>query len=350
MQSNTTEHQLEPIDAVITWVDGSAVKHRQKRQRYMAMESLPLHENASNPHRWMCNDEILYCIRSIENHAPWIGKIWIVVDEEGPDLSSLSESIRAKVHLAYHAEIFNGFTQVLPTFNSLAIESMLWRIDGLSERFMYFNDDVFLTAPLNPTDIFDGLTPILRGKWVDYSGLLISTEIRNDPAKFHYFMQINAAQIIGFPATELFSAAHVVHPFRRSKMAELFARYPDKFLNNIKYRFRNLDQFFPQGLHNHACIRDKEAKVSTTDDHLHISSGHGKGQPPADTLALLTRATEPEIKFLCVNDLPQLVEIIPNAEEWIAQAIGGFPALAKNTTIERLCLQSEESATNLAEA
>uniref|UniRef100_A6W231 Capsular polysaccharide phosphotransferase SacB n=1 Tax=Marinomonas sp. (strain MWYL1) TaxID=400668 RepID=A6W231_MARMS len=342
MLSNTTELQLDPIDAVITWVDGNAVKHRQKRQKYMAMESLPLHENASNPHRWMCNDEILYCIQSIENHAPWIGKIWIVVDEEGPDLSSLSESIRAKVHLAYHAEIFDGFTHVLPTFNSLAIESMLWRIEGLSERFMYFNDDVFLTAPLMPTDVFDGLTPVLRGKWVDYSGLFNSTETRDDPAKFHYFMQINAAKIFGFPATELFSSAHVVHPFRRSKMAELFVKYPDKFLNNIKYRFRNLKQFFPQGLHNHACIMDKEAKINTSGDHLHISSGYGKGLPPADTLAILNRATDPSIKFLCVNDLPQLVEIIPNAAEWIAQAIGGFPALmTENTTIERLCQQSE---------
>jgi hypothetical protein len=141
-----------------------------------------------------------------------------------------------------------------------------------------------------------------------------------------------------------------VHPFRRSKMAELFVLYPDYFLSNIKYRFRNLEQFLPQGLHNHACIRDKEAKFSTTDDHLHITSGQGKGQPPADTLALLTRATDPDIKFLCVNDFPQLVEIIPNAGEWIAQAIGGFPVRAKNTTIERLCLQSEDAAINLAKA
>lgn len=350
MLSNATKLQLEPIDAVITWVDGSAAKHRQKRQEYMAMESLPLHENASNPHRWRCNDEILYCIQSIENHATWIGKIWVVIDEEGPDLSSLSEHIRDKVHLVYHSEIFEGFTQVLPTFNSLTIESMLWRIKGLSERFIYFNDDVFLAAPLKPTDIFDGLTPVLRGEWADYSGLLNRPETRDDPAKFHCFMQINAAQIVGFPATELFSAAHVVHPFRRSKMAELFALYPDVFLNNIKYRFRNLAQFFPQGLHNHACIRDKEAKISLKDDHLHISSGQGKGQPPADTLALLTRATDPDIKFLCVNDLPQLVEIIPNAGELIAQAIGGFSECANNTTNVDFFPASEETLLGLEKA
>ncbi|UTV98999.1 Stealth CR1 domain-containing protein [Marinomonas rhizomae] len=343
MLSNTTELKLEPIDAVITWVDGSDAKHRQKRQKYMAMESLPLNENASNPHRWMCNDEILYCIQSIENHAPWIGKIWIVVDDKGPDLSGLSESIRNKVHLAYHAEIFAGFTHVLPTFNSLAIESMLWRIEGLSERFIYFNDDVFLAAPLKPTDVFDGLAPVLRGKWADFSERISGSEARIDPAKFHYFMQVNAAKMLGFSASELYSAAHVVHPFRRSKMAELFARFPDCFVNNIQYRFRNLEQFFPQGLHNHACIMDKEAKINTSDDHLHISSGYGKGQPPADTLAILQRATDPDIKFLCVNDLPQLIEVIPNAAEWVAQAIGGFSGRVKNTTMDMSCLKTDET-------
>ncbi|MBR7887590.1 Stealth CR1 domain-containing protein [Marinomonas sp. A79] len=325
MQSNVIKSQPDPIDAVITWVDGSTSSHRQKRQEYMALEAEPLHENASNPHRWVCSDEVLYCLQSIENNAPWIRNIWLVVDEEGPDLSSLSDNIRAKVQLVYHSEIFAGFTQVLPTFNSLTIESMLWRIEGLSERFVYFNDDVFLTAPLTPSDLFDDHRPILRGKWVDYSDVLSNATARKDPAKFHQFMQIQAAEMVGFPPHKLFSSAHVVHPFLRSKMAEMFDRHRDAFIDNIQYRFRNLAQFLPQGLHNHACIRDQEAVISTAEDCLHIVSGQGKGQPAEETLALLIKATDPNIKFLCVNDLPQLIDIIPDAEEIIAQAIGGFP-------------------------
>ncbi|MCB5161480.1 Stealth CR1 domain-containing protein [Marinomonas algarum] len=325
MLSNAIDDQFGPIDAVITWVDGSDEQHRLKRQYYMALEAEPLHENASNPHRWVCSDEVLYCLQSIENHAPWVGTIWIVVDEVGPDLSCLSEALRAKVRLVYHVDLFAGFTEVLPTFNSLTIESMLWRIEGLSERFLYFNDDVFLAAPLHPSDVFEGLTPVLRGRWADFSQVLEDSEARVDPARFHHFMQIQAAAILGYPANALFSAAHVVHPFRRSKMAELFARYPDVFLNNIQYRFRNLAQFLPQGLHNHACLQDQEAVILTKKDHLHIVSGQGKGLPVAETLALLDRAADPDIKFLCVNDLPQLVELIPDAEERIAQVVGGFP-------------------------
>jgi len=322
--SHSPDYSDEPIDAVITWVDGSTDDHRRKRHKYMAEASLALHENAINPHRWVCSDEILYCLQSIQNHAPWTRKIWIVVDGETPDLSSLSDDIRAKVEFAYHQDIFDGFTEVLPTFNSLAIESMLWRIEGLSERFMYFNDDVFLTAPLNSTDVFQGLTPVLRGKWVDRSDLLRSPKMRDDPAKFNHFMQMNAAKIIGFEANRLFSAAHVVHPFRRSKMATLFEKYPEHFMNNITHRFRDLSQFLPQGLHNHACIAEGDTVISVLDDHLHIISGQGNGRSTAETWVLLQRAHDPDIKFLCVNDLPQLEALIPQARDWLDLAIGGF--------------------------
>jgi hypothetical protein len=42
----------------------------------------------------------------------------------------------------------------LPTFNSHVIESALHNIDGLSEHYIYFNDDVLLTRPSAPQDFF----------------------------------------------------------------------------------------------------------------------------------------------------------------------------------------------------
>ena len=101
----------------------------------------------------------------------------------------------------------------------------------------------------------------------------------------------------------------------------------DTFIENIKYRFRDLRQFSPQSLHNHACIAAEKAVVHTENDHLHIESGQGIGRPPAETTALLQKARNPEIKFLCVNDLPQLEMVVPQAREWLRGVIGGFPAL-----------------------
>lgn len=321
---NSLSTYTDPIDAVITWVDGNTPFHQRERAKYMAEIFAPLHENARNPHRWHNSDEILYCLQSIETFAPWTRKIWIVIDTELPDLSSLSDQLQAKVQFVFHRDIFGEFGAVLPTFNSVTIESMIWRVEGLSERFMYFNDDVFLSAPLNPTDVFQGFRPVLRGKWVDYSALQTNPQTRDDPAKFNHFMQINAARMAGFNAKRLFDSAHVVHPMNRSVMADLFDTKRDDFIENIKYRFRDLRQFSPQSLHNHACIAAEQAVVHAQDDYIHIVSGHGVGHPKEETLALLQKANSPEIKFLCVNDLPQLETVIPQARVMLQSLVGGI--------------------------
>lgn len=318
-----------PIDAVITWVNGASASHLRARRRYMAEAGRPLHENAINPHRWNSADEILYCLHSIESFAPWTRKIWIVVDGERPDLSELSEALRAKIGFAYHREIFGGFGEALPTFNSLAIESLLWRIEGLAERFMYFNDDVFLTAPLLPCDVFEGGGPVLRGKWVDCRERLARPDAARDPALFHMFMQVNAAAMAGFGVERVFSAAHVVHPMCRSVMADLFERHEAAFAENVRHRFRDLGQFLPQGLHNHACIAAGRARVLEGRDHLHIRSGQGVGRAATETWTLLQGVRAGRIKFLCVNDLPQLEEVIPEVRQWLSEVVGGLQGMAR---------------------
>lgn len=323
----TARRNVEPIDAVITWVNGNSESHRRERHKYMAEARLPMHENAINPHRWACNNEILYCLQSIHNYAPWTRKIWIVVDGDTPDLSKLSDDLRSKISFVFHRDIFKEFTSMLPTFNSLAIESLIWRIDGLSECFMYFNDDVFLTSPLKPDDVFKGLSPVLRGKWVDYSEIQQNPDMRRDPSKFNHFMQLNAANLMGFDVSMLFLSAHVVHPLRRSVMADLFVQHRQAFIDNIGHRFRDLSQFLPQGLHNHACILAGDAAIHTSNDHRHIKSGQGLGHSLFETMSLLSSAASSEIKFLCVNDLPKLEKVISGAHEWLSQAIGGFPDL-----------------------
>lgn len=312
---------MTQIDAVITWVDGSDPVHRSKREVHMVPAAAPLHENGINPHRWACSDELSYCIRSIANHAPWIGHIWIVTDAQTPDLSKLPRAVRDKITIVDHRVLFEGYLDALPTFNSLAIESMIWRIPDLAEHFIYFNDDVFLTAPLHPDDVFQGSEPVLRGKWVDYTDL-IDTDQQHNPALFNHFTQINAAAMLGFGANKLFASAHVVHPMRRSVFAGLFDVHHDAFAANISHRFRDVGQFLPQGLHNHACIAAKTCQLHFEQDHLHLRSGAVADYPIDEVVAYLRRALRPEYKFLCVNDLGQVEAAIPAARDWIERAIG----------------------------
>ena len=52
-----------------------------------------------------------------------------------------------------HDQIFEK-NDHLPTFNSRAIESHLHRIPGLSENFLYFNDDWVFTNHICPSDFW----------------------------------------------------------------------------------------------------------------------------------------------------------------------------------------------------
>jgi Stealth protein CR2, conserved region 2/Stealth protein CR1, conserved region 1 len=315
------------VDAVITWVDGSDPAHKQKRDHYLTQAQTPLHDNGTNPHRWVCSDELNFCVRSIANHAPWVRRIWIVTDEQIPVLASLPDEFAAKISVVDHREIFAGYEDALPTFNSLSIETMLWRIPGLSEHFLYFNDDVFLTAPVTPADFFAENGPVLRGKWVDHSVLAASSASRDDASLLNHFNQINAAGMIGYTADHVFESAHVVHPMQISVMAELFETYSQECARNGGFRFRCTEQFLAQSLHNHACLASGNAAILDTRDYLHVAVGATDQWSAGDVHAYLDGAERRDIKFLCVNDLPEVERSFPDARAWIEQAIGSAPPL-----------------------
>jgi hypothetical protein len=319
----TVRPAMLQIDAVITWVNGSDPVHQRKRNLHMAFAGGAdvLHENAVNPHRWACGDELQYCLRSIGNNAPWIRRIWIVTDAQLPQLARLPLTLRRKITVVDHAVLFEGFGPALPTFNSLAIESMLWRIDGLAEHFVYFNDDVFLTAKLRPDDVFGSQGPVLRGKWTDHSELVSNPSLRNDPSQLHGYTQLHAARMLGFQEDHVFVTAHVVHPMQRSVFAQLWRDHTPAFVSNIGHRFRDIEQFLPQALHNHACILEDACVMQNERDYLHVRSGAVQDYALDDVLAYLQQSLQPNFKFLCVNDLSELEAAIPSARDWLERAI-----------------------------
>lgn len=89
-----------------------------------------------------------YSLRSLEVNAPWIRNIYIVTNGQVP---SWLDTTNPRVHIITHAMIFPN-ASFLPTFSSPAIEMNLHRIPGLSDYFIYFNDDVFLGRPVFPYD------------------------------------------------------------------------------------------------------------------------------------------------------------------------------------------------------
>jgi Stealth protein CR2, conserved region 2/Stealth protein CR1, conserved region 1 len=146
----------DAIDVVIAWVDGRDRKHRAKRRRFLANpggDARPERRTADT-RRFSDNDEIRFCLRSIRNYAPWVRTIWLVTDDQVPAAIDRQRAEQDNIRVVDHREIFRGHEELLPTFNSLSIETMLWRIEGLADRFLYLNDDMMFVGPVKPTDFF----------------------------------------------------------------------------------------------------------------------------------------------------------------------------------------------------
>lgn len=139
------EPQLD-IDIVYTWVNkDDPVWQELWNNQYP--------DNTFDPDRFSSNDELKYSLRSIGMYAPWVKKIYIVSNCTPPHWLNVDDN---KVKWVYHSDIYPS-EDYLPVFNSHSIETCLHRIPGLSENFIYFNDDVFLSQPCQSTDFFDRL-------------------------------------------------------------------------------------------------------------------------------------------------------------------------------------------------
>ena len=256
------------VDVVVAWVDGSDRRHRAKRKRYLADPGgdAKRERSANNERRFSDNDEIRFCLRSIRNYAPWVRTIWLVTDDQVPAAIDRRRAERDNIRIVDHREIFRGYEQLLPTFNSLAIETMLWRIEGLADRFLYFNDDMMLVGPVEPTDFFsdDGKVN-LRGRWSNWN------EQPEEGISFHGSNKLLGAEMLGYTSEHFFSSAHVIYPLLRPVMAELFEEFKPAFLANAAYRFRNRKQFWPISAHDHLLLKSDRARVVKTQQLRRIS-------------------------------------------------------------------------------
>ena len=90
-----------------------------------------------------------YWFRGIEKNAPWVHNIYFVT---WGHLPAWLNTAHPKLHIIKHTDFIPP--QYLPTYNSPTIELNLHRIPGLSENFVYFNDDGFLIRPVTPQHFF----------------------------------------------------------------------------------------------------------------------------------------------------------------------------------------------------
>lgn len=141
--------KVSDVDIVIIWVDGNDMQWREEKNRYSPDET----KFNVNDVRYRDWDTLQYLFRGIEKFTPWVRKVHFVTCGHVPQWLNLDHP---KLHFVKHSDYMDE--AFLPTFSSHPIELNMHRIEGLSEKFIYFNDDTFLIAPMEESDFFtDGL-------------------------------------------------------------------------------------------------------------------------------------------------------------------------------------------------
>ncbi|HAQ59167.1 MAG TPA: sugar phosphotransferase [Microbacterium sp.] len=220
----------QDVDIVFSWVDGSSSEFQRERARRMSRYVVGDGDEHSARYRHV--DEIRYALRSVNQYAPWIRRIFIATDSPAPWW--LAE--HPKVTIVRSEEFFADPT-ALPTHNSHAVEAQLHRIDGLAEHFLYANDDMFFGRPVRPELFFTaaGISRFVESR----------VRIGLGPTAADRSGHDNAARVNRALLEERFDRViardleHCAAPMRRSVAYELEETFPEDFARTAAATFRS---------------------------------------------------------------------------------------------------------------
>jgi len=305
---------MEKIDAVITWVDGSEPNYKLK-----------LEENLKNKkiinRQYTQANEIVFCVASIIKFAPFVRKIFIVTDKQKPNFSGIRHMVSLeKIEIIDHEEIFRNNKDCMPSFNIRSIDALLFKIKNLSDKFIYFNDDMFLIKETTKEDWFKDNKAVLTGSWAKtYNKQLIKTishkikNLLNIRPSFNA-AQSKAANIVGFH-NKYFKSFHCGRPQIKSVIKDFYDKNPQRLTNQIRYKFRDGRQYMPYSLCWHLLIKENLYVESSINKLVEINKSRNLSAKKLEKM-LKSIDSKAEVKFLNIQDLnmaePETQQVFQN--------------------------------------
>ena len=137
------------IDFVVTWVDNNDPKWQEDLRQAKNIDG------DSRDSRYREWGTLKYLFRGFKEFTPWVNKIYFVTYGHLP---SWLNTNHPKLVIVKHEEFMEK--ENLPVFNINPIEINFHNIKGLSEHFVYFNDDTFVTAPITKERFFKNGLPV----------------------------------------------------------------------------------------------------------------------------------------------------------------------------------------------
>ncbi len=305
-----------PIDFVIIWVDGSDPDWIAEKNRWLVQAGrnpVPIDVGDNRYRDW---DNLRYWFRAVEAYAPWVNKVHFVTCGQKP---AWLNPDAPKLNLVSHRDFIPE--EYLPTFSSHPIELNLHRIPGLSEQFVYFNDDFFLTAPVKPSDFFvNGLPcdsiaeePIQFPVAELYNNILVNDIVflnrhfdrmavrKAHPGKWfslrapHDSFKNLVMTLVRKPYFFGFDTHHLPQAYLKSTLQTLWELDPEQFRDTCSHRFRDARD-----------VSQCTAKFyQTLSGSFHPYDKHRfgivlQGERDADRICQVIRRRQ--FKSMCIND------------------------------------------------
>lgn len=248
----------EKIDFVMIWVDGNDRKWQEQKNKYS--DNPDAERNNINRYRdW---ELLKYWFRGVEKFAPWVNNVYFITCGHYPEWLNLEHP---KLKFLKHEDYIPK--EYLPTFNCNPIELNFHRIEELSENFVYFNDDTFLTKSVSCEDFFRNNKPryvagcdILNSKddndqfihiLVNDLAIINSSFNKKKSMRENFFkwfsfeygisMCMKTLFLMPFKYFPNFVDLHISSPLKKSTIKELWEKEGEILIKTSKNKFRSLE-------------------------------------------------------------------------------------------------------------
>ena len=325
------------IDFVVTWVDGNDPDWQKEKSSYLKMENEEAWSDwVAGGMRYRDWGLLKYWFRGVETCAPWVRKIHFVTWGHIPSWLDISNP---KLNIVRHEDFIP--IEYLPTFNSNTIELCMHRISGLSDKFVYFNDDMYLLKEQVKESFFkNGLPRDFAGldlgtitryniNYRPYNAMVINdhfsknTVIKHNLSKwinFKYGLRCNFRTLLLMPWSQFSSIQrdHLPCNYLKSTLDEVWKVEHDELHQTCLHRFRGFKEV------NHWLFRDWQ-RVTGKFIPIHPILNGVFSCGPSDDRALREKIyniiINKKISMICLNDY---CEDEKSSEIWVKTLTDAF--------------------------
>ncbi|MDP3704323.1 MAG: Stealth CR1 domain-containing protein [Legionellaceae bacterium] len=323
---------MDSIDAVISWVDGYDPVYQEKLRSFCAQNGLD-HRTAVEPTRINQFNEIHYCLQGLRRFAPWIRTIYIITNQQIPPTVTMLQgtTFGHKIKIIDQNELLREVGVTSSVFNSLSIEWLIWHIKGLSNQFLYLNDDFFIIRDVTPDDFFRNHRMVLRGEWKTQADQKWFYHMKKRVRSFmgwsaaklktnpHRAWQEKSARLAGW-GTKFYLLPHAPFPLIKNTFDECLEQEPQLLIENAGYPFRHADQVSPIPLMVHRDIKQQRVVYDSNRQAVMVNGATHSLKKIKSRLGHASR--KKKVAFVCLQSIDQAPPATQQVMiEWLKQHV-----------------------------